>query len=445
MVQKKLLFFFSVFGCYGGLYIALTDHQIPSSNTVFIAIQLSILIIIGLLIGIFVERSYKSNKNLLLNKDSYGDFVFFKQKIFLLVIFIAVASWFINSGLDLKTRIISLCMSSIVFIVSLAGGIYDQFGPSAGRMLLAGIIPLAGSFIFLKIDTPSEIKSIIWSLAFLYLLCSFLIMNNLQLISKVFKAQDINIKSIRKIRNYNYVLSVILSIVCAVFILFNNVMLFVKNTITQIFKAVYSMLVKFSEWITYDKIYWGMPDPLPDIPREWGESDVPFNVVRLLLVIVVIALIISAIILLFTIIKKKNNGRIKGYTINEEAEYIEESEIIKRSSSFIIKRKFKYTIGGLRNISDAGESIRYLYAFILERMYRKKVNLKVSDTPMEIYTKILQYPCRDRFKEIGFNEFTESYRKVRYGHKKVRINMDIIRIANEYEKAVSLLNNESIK
>ena len=327
--------------------------------------------------------------------------------------------------------------------MGLSGGIYDQFGPGAGKMLLAGMIPLAGSVFFLIVDTPGEIKTIIWFLGLTYLLCSFLIMNNVQLREKVFSAQDINLKNVRRIRNRNYILASFLFIICALFIFLRRVLMYAKDTINGAFQAIYDLLVRFSESITYDLWYRGIGDVQPDIPRKWDTSSTPFIVVNLLLVLVVISIVAAVIILAYTIIRKRGRRLKRDHSIRKEPEYIEESEIIRDRAKLVSRKKFRYTKKGLLNLNDSGKKIRYLYAFILERLYRINIRLKSSDTPVEIHGKLLKYADGEKLDAIGFDELTENYRKVRYGNKFIDFNNDIVGIADKYETAISLLNTEN--
>lgn len=442
-LKNKILFFFSVWGCCSGFYTALLNRYKPHSYTLYNILSFVGLLAVGIIIGVITEAKYKSNKNLLLSKDKYGIYIFHKQRIFLLSIAVAVVTWFINNNVDLKQRIVITIMISVVFIVGLSGGMYDQFGPSAGRMLLAGMIPLSGSVIFIIIGVPEDIRAIIWSSGFIYLLCSFLILNGLQLGSNVFMVQNINIESTRKIRNHNLILSIILSVFCIVFIMLSKVLSLTKSIILRVFSALYSIIKKFSEWITYDYWYKGIGDPNPGLPVEWKESSYPFTIVKLLLVITVIIAVIAIVIFLITVLKKIKRKSSRKFSTANNVEFIEESEIIREKTKLFSLRKNKYTIHELETINDTNKKIRYLYGFILERLYIKGINFTGSDTPTDIYNIVLRYPFKKEFQEIGFEDLTDNYKKVRYGNKISTLKNDIVRIAKEYEDVLNSLNLEN--
>ncbi|MCD6321692.1 MAG: DUF4129 domain-containing protein, partial [Clostridiales bacterium] len=88
------------------------------------------------------------------------------------------------------------------------------------------------------------------------------------------------------------------------------------------------------------------------------------------------------------------------------------------------------------------EKIRYLYGFILERLFHRKIKIKLSDTPQEILETVLNYSNGQQMNQIGFQNLTEIYRQVRYGNKDVEINGDIVEIAGKYEKTISEIHTE---
>lgn len=439
-IPNKVLAFSAVTGCCGGLFIGMAGRLSADMTVMHSALRFIILLVIGMITGILAERLYKSNKNIFLTKDENGYFYFFKQRIFLLFIFIAAASWFFDSGFDIKPRIVSAVMSSVIFIIGLACGMYGQFGHSAKRMLLAGMIPLGASIIFLVIDSPAGIRAIVWILGFVYLMCSFVFMNNMQLLSNVFMSQEINIKSVRKIRRLNFLMAAILSVVCTGFILFSRVLLFARDTIRKSLDAIYFNLTKFSRWITYDLWYREMPDHQKDLPREWAKSDVPFQIVKILMVIAVLTVLTAIILTVIKALSARKGGKPGRLKINENAEYMEETEIIRDRIRLSHKRKNRYTTEGLRKIADPSGKTRYLYGFILERLYLRKVKIKPSFTPGEICTKALSCRGGAGLAGIGFEEFTEIYRNVRYGGKKVRLSTDPVEMAAVYEKIISEMN-----
>lgn len=156
----------------------------------------------------------------------------------------------------------------------------------------------------------------------------------------------------------------------------------------------------------------------------------------LALLVLFVAIIIFLIWTVIRLLKKSINISIGSGDLDKVIEYDEEHEIIKTDTGVVIKRKYKYTRRGLSAQKDDSSRIRYLYGFILERLNRRKINIDDSDTPREIRRKILRYSNGEKLDEIGFRELTEKYIKVRYGHKTVKLESNILLMADQYEKAI---------
>ena len=125
----------------------------------------------------------------------------------------------------------------------------------------------------------------------------------------------------------------------------------------------------------------------------------------------------------------------------ESKEYEEESVIVRdveNEDRFKGKRKkMQYNLKKLNDIPLAREKIRYVYGFVLERLYNKQVDIEQSDTPEEILKKIKSHRNGDKLAKMGFEDFTEKYRKARYSDKEIEIKENLAETGGKFEKGVS--------
>lgn len=163
------------------------------------------------------------------------------------------------------------------------------------------------------------------------------------------------------------------------------------------------------------------------------------NMLILVLFVLFIIAVIAIIAFAIHIIKKGLNLSVSE-SGQQIIEYDEENEIIKTEAGITIRKRFKYTRRGLGQLSGDTEKIRYLYGFILERLHNRKLSIKYSDTPKEIHRKIRQYANGKKLDDIGFNELTEKYRKVRYGNKSVLFEIDTSDLAEKYERVIESID-----
>ena len=102
----------------------------------------------------------------------------------------------------------------------------------------------------------------------------------------------------------------------------------------------------------------------------------------------------------------------------------------------------RYNLKKLNEIPLAGEKIRYVYGFVLERLYHKHIDIEESDTPDEILAKVKQHRNGDKLAKMGFEEFTEKYHKARYSGKPIEDDEDLVQKGENFEKAVSSIQVE---
>ena len=133
----------------------------------------------------------------------------------------------------------------------------------------------------------------------------------------------------------------------------------------------------------------------------------------------------------------------------ESKEYEEESKIVRDTENKdrikFKKRKMQYKLKKLNDIPIAGDKIRYVYGFVLERLYNKQVNIEQSDTPGEILKKVKSHRNGEKLAKMGFEEFTEKYREARYSGKEIEIDENITRIGEKFEKGISSIQAKNTK
>jgi len=100
----------------------------------------------------------------------------------------------------------------------------------------------------------------------------------------------------------------------------------------------------------------------------------------------------------------------------------------------------QYNLKKLNDIPLAGEKIRYVYGFVLERLYNKQVDIDQSDTPEEILKKIKSHRNGENLVNMGFDDFTEKYRKARYSDKEVEVKENLTDTGEKFEKGVSAIH-----
>ncbi len=440
LFRKKLLSFFTITGSCGGLYIVSIVHLFSKSYILTAILSFCVLALGGIIIGTSAVMKYRSPKNILIKLDKNGDLILIKQKIFLLVIFPILSAFIIYNKIPLGYRFLISFFSGVIFVLGLAGGIYEQFNNTTKKSLILGLIPLSIGFVFVIFGTPFD-KIIIWSSGMLYLLSALLTLNSIQLFAKILNTKDINIKNTREIRRFNFKFVSIFFIGFMIVIFFRNILASIKNLFSGITERIYLILSKFTNWL-YRNSYEDIPMP-PDALEEMENPSMNLIAFYILMAIIILASTFVIVLLLIFLINTLKN--IKGKAPNRisyNTEYIDEFEIIKTKEKLFIKKKLKYTKSGLSELIDNKGKIRYLYGFILERLYHKKIKIKLSDTPQEILETILNYSNGQKMDQIGFQNLTEIYRQVRYGNKDVEINGDIIEIASKYEKTISEIKTE---
>jgi len=291
-------------------------------------------------------------------------------------------------------------------------------------------------------------------------LCYLLFINRMQLDSIIFFRKSVNIEDSRKIRIFNDIM--IFAFYCIYLFMFNfrNLIKVSREAVSNFIAWFFALLEKISDWLIAD---------IPDMEREpiekideliEGERTVTRPWMQTLLKIimfvllgaVVIGLLLAIIGFIVKLVKKIRESMRLSY--NRKAsekrtsseEYVEESEIVKdeRNNSKLRsrKRKYKYNLRELGKIPLAADKIRYLYGFVLERLYHKHISIEESDTPEQILGRIKGAENGEKLEKMGFAEFTQNYERVRYGKKDVELKENLVKKGESFEKAVSSMSED---
>jgi hypothetical protein len=105
----------------------------------------------------------------------------------------------------------------------------------------------------------------------------------------------------------------------------------------------------------------------------------------------------------------------------------------------------QYNLKKLNEIPLAGEKIRYVYGFVLERLYHKHVEIEESDTQDEILSKVKKHRNGEKLAKMGFEEFTKKYHKARYSDKPVEEDENLVETGEKFEKGISSIKVEEKK
>jgi len=438
-IQRKLLSTSFTLGVCGGFYLSAMKSFKSQYSLFVLIIQLLLLIIIGLAIGAILNYYVKKGSNKFLFINSNGEVKLAEQKVFFATIAIMIIAHFMNSHMNEWNQFSAMLVIGGVFILCLINGIFDISSQASRVVLGFGSIPVAFSFILAYFSVRREdVITLVWILGLLFLLSFLLILNHLQLNTQLFTTKGINVANRKKIRWFNSWAVTIFFLLCVVIIGFRKIVSIAGEIIVKFGNWLYVILAKFTIWLLNDpQPGSASEEPTEKLPETTFEfSDKP--VWEIIFVVAVILIIAAIIIIAFIKIKKSINKAVKRNVViyDNLEEFDEESDIVREKLRLRLREKFKYTLEKLDEIEDSGEKVRYLYGFVLERLYHYKINISKSDTPEEIINKILTHENGQDLAEKGFSELTDKYRRVRYGNKKVDISKELHQLGEVMEKAI---------
>lgn len=416
---------------YGGLYIGIINFLNPEQSFLWIFCNLLLSVFSGALLGKAAVNISRSSKTQLVHYDKNRNILLKNQKLVYTAVIVFGVSYLVNS-LIFEAGFLNIAMLNCgLYILGLSIGLYDHTYNLTGILVYSGLIPVALSSIYLFVGNRS-VKTVIWGMLIAYIFCSLFAFNRLNLSKNLFRASDINIKDSSGILKRNLVLVIVLSTFSIILILISRYLKFIYNWLKSGLRLVYSMAEKITLWI-YKKSYSLTPEE--EEPLELLEM--PGSLVaKIIITIIGIILIVMGFIAVVMIVKHLLNIRLNmpfktKIKMSSSKEYEEEVSFEKGNFNRKVKHSKQYTRRGLARLSSAQEKIRYLYGYLLERLYLTDIPVTLSSTPDEILCLIEK---RKKLKKVVYKELTNDYIYVRYGFKKVNPGYDYTRVARKIDK-----------
>lgn len=446
-IQRKVLSASFTIGTCGGLFISAMKSLKNPYNILELTLQLLLLVIVGTGIGIITN--YFSFKNKPPEKDNNTEVKFAERKIYFATIAVMVLSYFINTRMNEWNTFSAALIVGGVFILSLTNGIYDISSYATKKILSFGIFPVAVSFVlgYYVVGSTGAISAV-WIFGCLFFLSFLLLLSNMQLNTQLFSTKEINVVNRKKIKLFNFGAVAVFFLLCLVIINFRKIISVSGDIIVKTVNWTYNILSKFTVWLLNNPQTGSESRKeimeLRDSTTKIVDKPILENLFILFLFIMLVFFIAAVTITIVVLIRKSSNNSIKKRSFDAN-EFNEESDIVKEKLRLKLRKKFGYTLEELDEIEDSGEKIRYLYGFILERLYHYDIDISKSDTPEEIINKILMYENGQELSEMGFGELTEKYRRVRYGKKNVDIDKELRQLGEVMEMAIRKLEADPPK
>jgi hypothetical protein len=435
-VLRKTLSTAYVFGVCGGMYISGMRNFASSKSAFILLMQLVILVACGSFMATAVRNfKLKRIKKATAQKDDI-ELKIAEQNSFFIVIGVMAIAHFLNSDMNEWNRFSAMLLTGGVFLLSMVNGHLDISTYAPKYLLSLGIIPIMLSFVLgYSVHNNRDIIDLVWIFGFLAFLSFLLILSNSQLNSKLFSSKHINVANRRRIKLFNFGIVGVFFIICIIVVNFKRIIEFMGKAVNGLTQAAGAGFRIIAFWLLKDsdaeRIVEESEKELPKLSSGAGQSTL-FDVIFITLLIIILVTAISISVIM---IKRHKLTKIKIPAGNPE-EFDDDSEIIIEKLHLKLGKRFHYTIKELEKIEDMGERTRYLYGFIIERLYYKKVSILKSDTPDDILHKAFECDNGNLLEDLGFEELTEKYRRVRYGSKKSQFDGDMCEVAREYERVI---------
>lgn len=454
-VIRKIIPLISITGSCGGLTVA--AMQIAGTEKSFIGtgIIFILYILAGTAVGLFASIYFTGKGIEFIARDGKGKILFVRQKIYLLTSVAMVAAYITNVKTGVGAGVVAAIFFGGAFLLGITNGIYDYRESVAKNTLYLGALPVMLSFTYgYYINGSYEAIDMAWLFGSVYLFSYLLFTNRMQLNTVIFFRKSINVENSRKIRTFNDRLIVLLYMLYLVMFNFRKLLNISYDFFLSVINWCLVVMAAIMNWLLVDIKTDGAAelqekeelDYLEKIERPWLAMLIKIAI-YIIFIAMGIAIVVSLIVLVRKIIKKikeviRNNYN-KSMSVKKvkTKEYEEKSEIVKENNGKRLiklkRKKFKYNMKNLNKIPLAEDKVRYVYGFVLERLHHKHVDIEDSDTPEEILARIRKHRNGEKLNKVGFEEFTEKYRRVRYGRKKAEVNEDFAKKGEKFEKAVS--------
>ncbi len=454
-IARKIIPLIAITGCMGGTTAAVLELSGTTNSYIITGLFVLIYSLAGTALGMFAVSFFNKRGKDIVARNVKEELLLVKQPIYFAAGFAVIIAFITNMGVGIGTGLLAAIFYSFTFLLGLSNGILDYRESVTKNLLFAAVVPIGFSFVYgYYINGSDAAANMAWLFGSVYLLSYLLFINRMQLNSIIFFKKSVNIEDSKRIRVFNDWLIILFYMVYLVMFNFRKLLNITYDWILAIIGWLMVIMEKITSWFLIEIETEAIEevaekeelDLLPDVSRPWLET-----LLKVLMYVIIGAVVIAAVISIFVIIIKtikkirekfqSNYNRSMAEKKIESKEYEEESEIIRDTENMDRfkrkKRKMQYNLKKLNEIPLAGEKIRYVYGFILERLYNKQVDIEQSDTPEEILKKIKSHRNGDKLAKMGFEDFTEKYRKARYSDKEMEIEENLAETGGKFEKGVS--------
>lgn len=463
-IIRKFIPLMAITASAGGLSALLLDWAGSEIGMWYLLLIGLAYIISGTVIGtIFLNFFQKRDKDII-TRNVKGEPLIAKQPAYLIAALAIIAAFLINLKFGFGFAFLAGLLYGFNFLLGISNGIFDYRESVTKNLLYTGVLPVGLAFIYgYYIGHTDATISFAWFIGSLYLLCYLLFINRMQLDLIIFFRKSVNIEDSRKIRLFNDIMIFAFYSIFLIMFNFRNLIKISRDAIQKFIAWIFMVMEKISDFLIKDIPYMKREEKKPidelikgeaTVRRPWVEVFMKI-LMYTLFAAVCIGLLIAIIGFIVKLVKKIRESMRLSYNRHASEkrsssnEYEEESEIVveDRNNSTLKskKRKMHYNLRELRKIPLAGDKIRYVYGFVLERLYHNDISIEKSDTPEQILDKVNKVKNGEKLTKMGFKEFTENYERVRYGNKEISSDDNLEKRGADFEKAVSSMSEEDEK
>ncbi len=458
---RKIIPLIAITGCMGGVSAAVMELAGSPNSYIVTGLYILLYAVIGTAVGFLADFFFESRGKDLIKRNHKDELLLVQQPIYFVSGAAVIIAFITNMGSGIGAGLVASVFFGFTFLLGLSNGIFDYRESVSKNLLMAAILPIGFSFVYgYYMNGTDAASNMAWLFGSIYLFSYLLFLNRMQLNSIIFFRKSVNIEDSKKIRMFNDWLIILFYIVYLIMFNFRQLLKVSYDGVLAVIGWLMVLMEKISSWLLIDIKTEAIEeaaekeelDYLPDIKRPWLETLLKI-IMYIVIAAVIIAAVVSIVIIIIKTIKKireklsSNFNRSMAKKKIESKEYEEESQIVREEKNADSikskKRKMQYNLKKLNDIPLAGEKIRYVYGFVLERLYHKHVDIEESDTPEEILIKIKKHRNGDKLAKMGFEEFTEKYRKARYSSKDMEEDEKLAETGGEFEKAVSNIHIET--
>ncbi|MCK5759153.1 MAG: hypothetical protein KAH14_08670 [Clostridiales bacterium] len=455
-IARKIIPLIAIMGCMGGATTSLLEWSGTPNSYLITGLFVLIYALAGTALGMLAVSFFDKQGKDIVARNVKGELLLVKQPIYFAAGFAVIIAFITNMNAGTVVGLLAAIFYGFSFLLGLSNGILDYRESVTKNLLFAAIIPIGFSFVYgYYINDSDQTANMAWLFGSVYLFSYLLFINRMQLNNIIFFRKSVNIEDSKRIRVFNDWLIILFYMGYLVMFSFRKLLNVTYDSILAVIGWLMVVMEKITSWLLIDVPGDGASELpleeedielLPDVRRPWLET-----LLKVMMYVVVgavaIAAVISIIKIIVKIIKKirekfqNNYNRSMAEKKIESKEYEEESAIVRdvenEDRKIGKRKKMQYNLKKLNEIPLAREKIRYVYGFVLERLYNKQVDIEQSDTPEEILKKIKSHRNGDKLAKMGFEDFTEKYRKARYSDKEIEIKENLAETGGKFEKGVS--------